>query len=339
MWLYVPKTSSRSAPEAECSTSPSDALCQRLAQSVTWRGRPRQHIFWRNVSKRAAWTTRLFGRICEPSMANRGVAAWMASLEESPAKDTASPASGDSPRTTATCGMTSGEPFAKWAPDGSTWRTSQACLFPTGKSSYRQASHGYSESWPKHGGLRNGCVFERPKWAPTIGESGCSSWPAVRVARGDYTRDGGKKGAERMALEGVAKQWPTMHGLRPHGAETHAKNARPLNEVVSLWMSPKTPTGGGQATRKSKGGGLRKLEDQIQAIYSPPVPVISPHGSELSPTRRILRPRLNPAFVCWMMGWPWWWTNPATINSDWAATEWSRYRRLLRSMYCEIVFA
>lgn len=29
------------------------------------------------------------------------------------------------------------------------------------------------------------------------------------------------------------------------------------------WLTPKLPSGGGQAQRKTKGGGLRKLEDQI----------------------------------------------------------------------------
>ncbi|NYH21428.1 hypothetical protein [Paraburkholderia bryophila] len=38
-------------------------------------------------------------------------------------------------------------------------------------------------------------------------------------------------------------------------------------------------------------------------------------GRELSPTARTLRQRLNPAFACWLMGWPIWWTNPAITNS------------------------
>ncbi len=37
-------------------------------------------------------------------------------------------------------------------------------------------------------------------------------------------------------------------------------------------------------------------------------------GRELSPTARTLRPRLNPAFACWLMGWPIWWTNPGITN-------------------------
>lgn len=55
---------------------------------------------------------------------------------------------------------------------------------------------------------------------------------------------------------------------------------------------------------------------------SPQARVISVSGGELSPTDRltVLRRRLNPAFVCWLMGWPWWWTNPAPNSFARAAT-------------------
>lgn len=45
--------------------------------------------------------------------------------------------------------------------------------------------------------------------------------------------------------------------------------------------------------------------------------------------------RLNPAFVCWLMGWPWWWTRAERIS--FAAEEmalWrSRARQLLSNLY------
>lgn len=37
-----------------------------------------------------------------------------------------------------------------------------------------------------------------------------------------------------------------------------------------------------------------------------------------------LRQRLNPAFVGWLQGNPWWWTNPAPINC--AASEIKSWR-------------
>jgi hypothetical protein len=44
-------------------------------------------------------------------------------------------------------------------------------------------------------------------------------------------------------------------------------------------------------------------------------------GKELSPTARTLRRRLNPAFTCWLMGWPIWWTNPGITSSVKPETE------------------
>lgn len=51
-----------------------------------------------------------------------------------------------------------------------------------------------------------------------------------------------------------------------------------------------------------------------------------PQSSEKTPTSR---PRLNPAFAAWLMGWPWWWTNPGVTNS--VKSEMELYRSKLRS--------
>ncbi len=45
--------------------------------------------------------------------------------------------------------------------------------------------------------------------------------------------------------------------------------------------------------------------------------------------------RLNPAFVCWLMGWPWWWTRAAPTNSAAEAMElWRRQQQLLLLNLC-----
>lgn len=69
-----------------------------------------------------------------------------------------------------------------------------------------------------------------------------------------------------------------------------------------------------------------------------PVAATSTAGVELSPTEATTseRRRLNPAFVCWLMGWPWWWTRAERIN--FAAREMASYRaRLARHLFglCE----
>lgn len=135
-----------------------------------------------------------------------------------------------------------------------------------------------------------------------------------------------------------------------------------LQAAAQMWNTPNLPNGG-QKTRSGKRSGELLLEGQAPAVttwatprahdmkdgaasgeaptngylsrqaprFSRPAPVIGKHGSELSPTTRLrsFAPRLNPAFVCWMMGWPWWWTNPARIN--FAAEAMESYRSKLHT--------
>ncbi len=62
--------------------------------------------------------------------------------------------------------------FAKFDPDGSSWRTSQTSLF--------SECIEYSGTWPQAGMMRNGVVFQRQRWAHRTKEteSGSSgNWP------------------------------------------------------------------------------------------------------------------------------------------------------------------
>ena len=70
---------------------------------------------------------------------------------------------------------------------------------------------------------------------PPTSDKGFGGWPTPQAADGD-------RGSERM-MGGN----PTLTGA--------AK--------LAGWQTPKTPTGGGQEKRKTSGGGLRKLEDQV----------------------------------------------------------------------------
>lgn len=68
--------------------------------------------------------------------------------------------------------------------------------------------------------------------------------------------------------------------------------------------------------------------DWASESFSPQAPEISdgPASSSVAPTSRR---RLNPAFVCWLMGWPAHWTSPAPISSG--AAETASWRCKLRS--------
>ena len=78
-----------------------------------------------------------------------------------------------------------------------------------------------------------------------------------------------------------------------------------------------TPT-----ARMYKGGTVgdeTRLEGQIESFH--PDPPTKTHG-ETSPSTS--RRRLNPAFVCWLMGLNWWWTRAEPIS--FAAAEMESYR-------------
>jgi len=52
-------------------------------------------------------------------------------------------------------------------------------------------------------------------------------------------------------------------------------------------------------------------------------------GQQSAPNSHSSPPKLNPAFVCWLMGWPWWWTNPEPTNS--AQLEMASFQHKLQS--------
>ncbi len=127
--------------------------------------------------------------------------------------------------------------------------------------------------------------------------------PTTQAAKGvDYQMVGGKK---VLILDGQAKahadMWPT-----PASRDYRTPNLGSL---------------------ESRGGGSKgeQLPNFVEHHFLHPV--LSIHdGKPLSPTARTLPRRLNPAFACWLMGWPIWWTNPALTNSAKSAMESYRCR-------------
>ena len=100
--------------------------------------------------------------------------------------------------------------------------------------------------------------------------------------------------------------------------ETAAKHlgALPLNEqVMGTWSTPHLPT-----VHSSDNSATTYLDRQVSSLQ---VQATAQPGSECPPT---LRPRLNPAFVCTLMGMPWYWTHPEPINSGAEETELWRLR-------------
>ncbi len=97
--------------------------------------------------------------------------------------------------------------------------------------------------------------------------------------RGDPVQriDGG--GKRQVSLEAVSEyamkktigggQWPTPTRKDSEAAGAFKKRDTLNSMATKKWLSPKQPSGGGQAERTTPGGGLRKLEDQVVTWATP----------------------------------------------------------------------
>ena len=273
MWLKIPTRIPTRTPTSHCSaatedsTSPSHALCRRLAASVSWRGKLLRPQSWRLAWKTEGWRMRLSGLTLPPSQADSSVAAWLDSLVGSPAKTSAS--QGDRPESReseADCSLRSSDSFASWSPlSGCFLRTSR-------QSSIFQREQPYLENLPKSGSMRNGELFERPMLVHRTGESGRLCWPTANVPNGGRTTntstlraDGSKRQVELAAL---VKMWTTPQAhdqsggnanrIRRHGTMHGCAN---LADDVLHWPTPqardtKSPDmeGSGNYERKMENG-------------------------------------------------------------------------------------
>lgn len=133
-----------------------------------------------------------------------------------------------------------------------------------------------------------GLIPQVSKWATPRATDGDKGGPNCRGSRGD------------PILAGQAASWPTPAARvsRGENSEEHLTN------------------GSGRLH-------LDQLPNFVRFRFSLPAQPTT-DGATSSPNTRNSRQRLNPAFACWLMGWPWWWTNPEPIS--FARSEMASYR-------------
>lgn len=187
MWLYIPRGFCPSAPASGDSTSDSEWRAQMLASSLTLKGKRSPPKSWLRAWKAGTWTRRLFGRTSRPLMAARGVAAWIASLEDSLASHSAKPENCAASPTNDGCGTTSRESSTTPEPTLSSSRMSPDCVSKDFDAS--------SEIWPHAGSMRNGTCSRRNKSARPTFARGSLSWPTAT------TRDAGSGSALRSVTK------------------------------------------------------------------------------------------------------------------------------------------
>lgn len=341
MWLYLPSPASNSAPASACSAKvpalDSNYSVLTCAPFATWSGKPLQPRNLSRLWKREPLMRRLSGLTSPPSTLQRGVDAWTCSLRASRARTSASPA--------AVLGLTATAPGSSspsWilrtiaTRRDSFWRTSAPSLLPPpplwtkpkATSSSAQPPESW-ESWPTAGGTRNGSLFPRPMWAPRMDEHDGSAsrgaeWMTPNVPNGgrclpkELVDAKGKTptGQKRtVGLESQSRHWATPDCNS--SSYSNGKFGMNLREQEATWPTPasrdfRTPN---SMSLQERGGETKgeQLPNFVEHHFSHPV-LSTLDGRPLSPTARTLPRRLNPAFACWLMGWPIWWTNPALTS-------------------------
>lgn len=328
MWLYVPNPTTNqnpspspaSAPASACSTSDSmppsswSEDCPSLSCTSSGKPTPRPSS-WPGWRKRP-WVRLLSGTTSRHSQAQSSVEQWLAALpsQASPARATASRAGASSSTTPATSGPGCGSTFATWDASGSSWRTSTASSPRKGAGASPPASPGFSETWPKTGGMRNGRCFLRPQWEPPTDETGSSSSPA-RAAEWSTP--------QAHDAIGRRSQRATMADRHyfPHDLTSQSTQWPPNRDAPS--SPPGEPSPSPSSAASSPGTGQTPA-DEIEYLLS----------CVAGETGRLLRlwtppscPAENERFAAWMMGWPPGWADALTPCGQ---SETGSYLSLLR---------
>lgn len=132
-------------------------------------------------------------------------------------------------------------------------------------------------------------------------------------------------------LTPAAVQWqmPRANDGEKRGNVSLRKNADLVGQAQH-WPTPWQSDHKGSGENVYRPDGKSRMDQLAYAAEQgfhclPPDPQPK-NGEQCSSSRPGSGQRLNPAFVCWLMGWPYWWTNTALTNSVKQATAWWRYR-------------
>lgn len=234
-----------------------------------------------------------------------------------------------------------------WAPDMSgsgcsSWPTPRLNTGPS-KDDRHLSIDAAAQLWPSPAARDFRGENEQPSHLSQLPNFLRHLWPTPKSGDGDKggLNQAGSKGD--LTLPSASSHWKTPRANEANAGTWHnnpdGSTGLTLNGEVQLWATPNVPNGGRKLTAeqvKAKGKtpkGKRQvgLENQVAFSDSLP-PAQTPTGEASSPAIPTSRRQLNPAFVCWLMGWPWYWTNPEPISFASEAT--ALWRSRLRALLC-----
>lgn len=158
-------------------------------------------------------------------------------------------------------------------------------------------------------------------------------------ANPEMPNSGSNRTGQPAGLGNQAMMWPT-----PRSSESENRTTKPApthGTTHGTTLAGEAATWGTPTARDHKDGACNLETNEVNGLlarqdlsrqFSPLVQVTSIHGQELSPTEvsTTERRRLNPAFVNWLQGNPWWWTRSEPINCAAQEIKLWRYRQRLR---------
>lgn len=261
-----------------------------------------------------------------------GAASSMSSLQDSPASRGRLQATKRGRKTRDGSGRESWTIFATLDPHSSSWRTSQASLFPELDT--------FSRTWPRWGMMQSGACSPASNWAPVTFESESSSWPTPVAGNckgeasnnRDLCRD-----AKNWPVNPVAdyhinrdlnrRLWNTPTACEDEGTGIRTRGTPKLKGQAKQWQTPiatdSTPCAQ-ENDRKNTTGPWMQLSRQVKPWPTPTAidaeKTYDDRGSLGTVSHGHLAQRdpgsvspgnygqLNPRFVQWLMGFPEGWT-------------------------------
>jgi len=187
------------------------------------------------------------------------------------------------------CGTSMRESLASYDPGSSSWKTSQRSLLGGWET--------YSERWPVSGTMQSGRLFELPTSARPTGESGCSSWPTPDAAVFNVSESPESFRARQEALK--------AKGINGNGCGT------PLAMAVKMWptatrQDANASGAAGYSTESRRHSGTTLTDAVVRKMWTTPQARNAKikHGGSRQDLPVQVDGKLNPTWVCALMGFP-----------------------------------
>lgn len=260
MWLFIP---SACVPESAASTWDLSAL-ERLAASATSSGKHFRPHVWSRRCKEASWPKLLSGVTYEPSMLQRGVAAWISSWADTRASHSHTQGNAEAQTILGTSGLKCFASTENLEPATCSARTSQ--------DTFRLGSPTSLPTLPRSGRMSSGACSARPTLERRTRESGCFFWPTATV------------------MDAASACNSTANRAEP--GKAHAGDT--LTDAVRMWNTP--------TARDHHDGACRDCASPTKGALGRQAPRTDVLGSGTS-AKAVLNPPFVEALMGFPIGW------------------------------------